>query len=279
MINWLVLILVLINLGVFAWGMSREQQRSEPAPEVHSGIPRLVLVEEQQAAQAEATSTSSDPALAETLDSSETQTAAADEAVRVPTAKSLLPGEGVGSETEARRTAAPVPEEADVEAVIPTLAPPIHCYTLGPFPKRDDAEVVIDLLRPSARAADIRREVDEQQIGYWVVIPPLENESAAIAKVRELKAAGITDVWRFNRGRLANAISLGLFARESLARAHSEDISRKGFTAEVRPRIGEKSTYWIDARFGEVQDIGDGVWLRITEDFPDTQSTAAKCEL
>ena len=279
MINWLVLILVLINLGVFAWGIQREQQRSEPAPGGHSEIPRLVLVEEQQALQAEATSVSPDPALTEPLNNSQTQKAAADEPVRPQKAVSLLPGEGVGSKTEASRTAAPVSEEGGVETVIPTLAPAIHCYTLGPFPRRDDAEVVIELLRPSARAADIRREVDEQEIGYWVVIPPLENESAAIAKVRDLKAAGITDVWRFNRGRLANAISLGLFARENLAQAHRENISRKGFAAEVRPRIGEKSTYWIDARFSEVQDIGDGVWLRITDDYPDTQATTAKCEL
>ena len=146
MINWLVLILVLINLGVFAWGIQREQQRSEPAPGGHSEIPRLVLVEEQQALQAEATSVSPDPALTEPLNNSQTQKAAADEPVRPQKAVSLLPGEGVGSKTEASRTAAPVSEEGGVETVIPTLAPAIHCYTLGPFPRRDDAEVVIELL-------------------------------------------------------------------------------------------------------------------------------------
>lgn len=276
MINWLIIVLVLINLGVFVWGFQREQQLQEPDTELENGIPRLVLVEERRAAAAAQAAAAPAPGaqVGPTATNSVGPDMAPDEQVDPLPAGARGPsGEGAAAGATASFVAEP-----SAEPTMPAPSPE-YCYSLGPFQKRDDAEVVLGLLRPRAAAADIRREVEQQQIGYWVLIPPMQSESEAIGKFEALKAAGITDLWRFTRGSLANAISLGLFARQSMAQAHSEDVNRKGFVTEVRPRLAEKSTYWIDARFGEVQNTISGVWGRIRRDYPDTPSATAQCEL
>ena len=278
MTNWLIVVLALINLGVFAWGLQREYQQREPHAENESGIPRLVLVQELPATQEEAAAKAAAAQAPEERGSTELPTSArSDMAPEAIANRGAEGSNGMSEGRDASETAGGLAGEPRGETVSP--APPASCYTLGPFPKRDDAEAVLEILRLSAAAADIRREVQQQEIGFWVLIPPMASESEAIAKVEELKAAGITDLWRFTRGSLANAISLGLFARQTMAQAHSEEVTRKGFVTEVRPRLAEKSTYWIDARFAEIPDTGSGVWARVRGDYPDVQSVTAQCEL
>jgi len=269
--------------------MQREKQRREPSTESESRIPRLVLVEEQEAAPVEgaaasaagSTQAAAGPALIDPSAIHPDDAAGAQQEVQAspPEVVASLPTENIGAMGTTPQAVETAAASIDAEVNREAPSPTEFCYTLGPFPKREDAETIRQLLQLSASATNVRREAQEQHIGYWVVIPPLETESEAIAKVRALKAAGITDVWRFTRGSLANAISLGLFAREKLARTHSENISSKGFATDVRPRYAERSTYWIDARYGKPQDTADGVWSRIIKDHPETQAAPAKCEL
>ena len=79
--------------------------------------------------------------------------------------------------------------------------------------------------------------------GYKVIVPAQESREAAIKVVEQLAAGGITDVWRFRKGEMVNAISLGIFSKEATASAVATKASALGITADVLPRNRTKTTW------------------------------------
>lgn len=80
--------------------------------------------------------------------------------------------------------------------------------------------------------------VDSQQ---WVVFPALPSRAAAQAKLDELVALGITDIFIVQSGTWANALSLGLYANEELARRRVRELEEKnvhGLRIEPQPKPG-----------------------------------------
>lgn len=75
----------------------------------------------------------------------------------------------------------------------------------------------------------------------WVIFPPLPSPAAAQAKLDELSAIGITDMFIVKSGVWANALSLGLYANEDLARRRVRELEEKnvhGIHIEPQPKQG-----------------------------------------
>ena len=75
----------------------------------------------------------------------------------------------------------------------------------------------------------------------WVIFPPLPSRAAAQAKLDELSAVGITDMFIVSSGAWANALSLGLYANEDLARRRVRELEEKnvhGIRIEPQPKQG-----------------------------------------
>lgn len=321
MIRWLLLVLVIVNLSVFAWGMHREWQRAEAKEEKPAGVKRLLLVGESDqapmvsdqagepgsmpdspapgAAKPELSPPSTEvafprrtePEPARAADSSPPSQAISPLAQPVPEQRTAsekvipqassqiaesepspedepAPSEGTGgpsaaaeetavssSGTEILSASASVSSPADASASEPTetlesgaevQSLVARCFTLGPFPRRDDAETMVAGLQTDGVSAGVRQATQEEVNGYWVMIPPLPDRAAAVAMVKEIKAKGFDDVWRFTKGELNDAISLGLFARESQAQTHRRRLATRGVEADVRPRYAERAAYWVD---------------------------------
>ena len=195
-----------------------------------------------------------------------------------PEASNATMAEGLEEETENLEEAAETypPEGEDAEMITGDRGIVSRCYTVGPFETREDAEKGLEKLAQLDEAADMRQAVDEKHVGYWVLIDQQESRGEAIAKVAELKAAGFSDVWRFTKGRLANAISLGLFARPEQAERHRKQIAAKGFPAEVKPRYVERSVYWVDVD-GSGRDISDDTMNAVTDSYADIKVLQQPC--
>ena len=76
---------------------------------------------------------------------------------------------------------------------------------------------------------------------YWVIFPPLPSRAAAIAKLAEFAAAGIRDAFAVKDGPWTNALSLGLYANEELARRRAREVEDKGVLGtriELQPKQG-----------------------------------------
>lgn len=75
----------------------------------------------------------------------------------------------------------------------------------------------------------------------WVVFPPLPSRAAAKAKLDELGTVGVTDIFIVQSGTWANALSLGLYATEELARRRVRELEEKnvlGLRIEPQPKQG-----------------------------------------
>lgn len=68
----------------------------------------------------------------------------------------------------------------------------------------------------------------EKNLGWWVFLPPQENQIEVQARVDEITRLGITDFALVRGGSMRNAVSLGTFARAAQARQHVANLSRKG---------------------------------------------------
>ena len=174
-------------------------------------------------------------------------------------------------------------QTAQIAAALTTPAPsaqppaPRGCFTLGAFKKLSEVEAAGERLETSVEYVDWRQETREKQIGYWVLIPPQASRQAARRKVKELLDAGIEDVWRFTQGDLANAISLGLFSRQAPAERHRQEISRKGFTTEVRPRYVDETFYWLDFRVTDDRELSSELKGELARDYSGAKVSSREC--
>jgi hypothetical protein len=113
---------------------------------------------------------------------------------------------------------------------------------------------------------------------YWVVFPPLPSREAALTKLEELKALGITEAFTINEDPLRNGISLGLYGSEELARRRIRDLESKGLTSleiETRPKQGTEYYFVIKSEQLEVLKQLD----KLRQTYPSTTLSRVDCHI
>jgi len=264
-VRGLFILLLLVNLAVFGWGMQRDPDFSAPQSVAHTGVGNIRLLSELPVDQ-ESVVTSAGSSAAHEVES------VADTAV-VADAPAPMSGEteDPAPAMEAGAIPLPVPAEEpaiqDQEAVEPVspngqetvrealpsrqeepVGSELMCGAFGPFERGATGREVIDLLKGRGLDASLRRDSLEKPVGYWVLIPPLPDRDAAVAKVAQLRESGITDVRRFVKGEQKNGISLGVFSSRENALRRQKEVSDKGHSSRIVPRTITLPTYWVDYR-------------------------------
>ncbi len=236
-------LLLLANLGYLGWSLY-QLKAVEPAPVVASSrgaVERLHLVEETPAG-----------------DVSSPTAAAAQEEPAPPPPETTVEGGALGEDetTPDRPSPAPAatppgtPAAADDE---PGEGPApgsvvTRCVLLGPLPEEADTDDLRTLLEDKGMTVATETRQDRRPNRYWIYLPPFADITAAREALERLRDAGVTDFIRVMRGPNVNAVSLGLYSRESSARARMDELESKGFEPAM------------DVRHEEV----DQTWLRIT---------------
>ncbi len=133
------------------------------------------------------------------------------------------------------------------------------CFTLGPFVSADIAK------RSSRTLAALGVDVEYREIsqrtprGYWVYLPSSKSYQAAKRKANELQKKGLKDLYIMGKGGHENAISLGLFTRESAANSRFQQVKKLGLKAvlETQYRVNRQS--WLDLKVsdGEVATVAN----------------------
>jgi len=101
-------------------------------------------------------------------------------------------------------------------------------------------------------AAEREFRVDKP-LGWWVYLPPLADAEALRAALEEVSAKGIRDFAAVRGGRLANAVSLGVFPSLDRARAHAAALEAKGLRGlrfGPRPEAGPVRLLWAEKAGG-----------------------------
>ncbi len=246
--KWVILGLVLTNVAFFGWRLSQDQEMvvtdSAPPAAGVAMVNRLLLVSEvesgvlrrrrelpsQQAAQP--------PASPPQPQSSEQLAGKREEAASVPLARALA-----------------LPPVADRE-----------CYTLGPLENEDDISALGAWFNAQGSQATLRSDERREVTSTWVFLPPLASREAADARVREMQAANIDDIYVIPRGDMANAISLGLYSQKDSLQRRVSQLEGQGFTPSVLPRYRTATASWFDVTTSAAQPMTVGVLDQI---FPD----------
>jgi len=118
------------------------------------------------------------------------------------------------------------------------------CARIGPYESEGGSTVAVSQLKAAGidRAQAVPQEVVSVQ--HWVILPPAESRRRALQTLRELQARKI-DSYLITSGEMKNAISLGLFSRDELAKGILEKIREAGYPAEIRRKEKLEKTFWV----------------------------------
>lgn len=150
----------------------------------------------------------------------------------------------------------PPPTLDESEAAAPELAtapPNTVCGELRGFEQEAAATAIAEQLRAAGVAAEVLEAVEQEQTGYWVLIPPAPNRAAASASLDRLEEAKVKDTWLVPAGPLKYAISLGLYSGSGRAEVRAEQIQGLGLPAEVRPKTNDVTRYHVKYKGDEEQ--------------------------
>lgn len=171
--------------------------------------------------------------------------------------------------------AEPDSEENQEQMVVPEKTVIMSCGAFGPLERGSRARSILSKLLQADIKASLRSETRKKTIGYWVIIPPLESQAAAIKTVKELRAQGVKDIRRFFRGDQKNGISLGVFSKPGNAEKRQQELVEKGQPAEVQPRYIDAPLYWVDYRAEE--NLSEKMSQQLLEQYPKLKFEIYSC--
>ena len=224
-IRALIVLLIVLNLGVAAWWISRPAAAPPPLPPQPEGVPRLQLLSE-----------AAPPA----------------PGAQPPPAPVAAPAAAPAAETPAS-TAAAVPTATTSPVAAPAPAPTaLQCHSLGPFATAEVARAAGARLGGQATRQRTRALPGKSAGGYNVFLPPSPDRPAAQALAQRIDAAGFDDFLILNSGELANGIALGRYGSREAAERRQSALVAGGFPAQVAP-VGSEgpAQWWLDVQAGE----------------------------
>ena len=225
----LFLLLLLANLGLFAWAkLYVVPGGADLAPSPPPGGQPLKLMSELSAAERK------DLATVTTLPAPDTAPAAATHAAAAP---------------------------ATGAAALAAQA----CVSYGPFPSADAAGQGMTRLKGAGLSVSQRTVPGKAKLGYWVYLPPFGSRKEADAASDMLKKRGVKDIYVVADEANRNAVSLGVFSQKDGAIQREKEIKKMGFKSQMAERFREEARYWLDAKGADsalpgadtFKDLGD----------------------
>ena len=267
----LFIMLVLTNIGVFAWwysgGDAEQADTAQPQP---AGSERVLLLSEVLEAEAEAAAAEQAQAVAQAaaVDEPAAETVVAEaetkSAIKTEPESATKPAKAAATKPAPAKaapakpaTAKPAPAKtvatkptAPEKPVKPTAvaATADSCYTLGPFRDLDRLRGIIKNVRNQVVEASFRSSKEQEPTLTWVYLAPAADLEGAKGTTRALRKQKITDSFIITEGEDKFGISLGYYRDKKGALRLRDQIRAKGFKPLTRPILREYTNYWLDYR-------------------------------
>jgi hypothetical protein len=170
-------------------------------------------------------------------------------------------------------------EVKEIAAVTPPPdATPVQvaCYEWGSFSVAS-LQKARDILARYSLDATLKQQSSQEATRYWVYIPRLKSAEAAQAKVDELRALGIEDIFVVQEPQWRNAISLGVFKDEQLAANLLKEVKSEGVVSAVKAvrnqEKGRASLFISNMSSDTAAEIE-----KLKPDFPGSELKQATCQ-
>jgi len=141
---------------------------------------------------------------------------------------------------------APPPKSDPKPKTTASLGAGAVCYSLGPFEGQNQVRSISAKLTDLGALANDRSEKLRVPIGYWVYLPKYDSWNEARRKVMELEEKGLKDIFIMGRGRMKNAVSLGLYKEEKGATDRMKLVRSLGVDPKLETQYTVDERYWID---------------------------------
>ncbi|MGY1531010.1 SPOR domain-containing protein [Luteimonas sp. A649] len=238
----LLVLLVMLNFGVATWWLLRPEPPA-PAPWAPpADVPRLQLLGEQVAVQADP-----GPGIAP-VDGAEPPEAGAAAAEPLSTPDADAPA---AVAQDASSVAPPPSPDAGPQAA---AAATLRCSSFGPFPDAVSVAAARSALQPLGATRMRVRDVVEAPRGWRVVMAPQPDRAAADALAAKIREAGFDDLLVVPSGDEANGIALGRYGSEPSARRRESALRAAGFPAQAQPLGDTVIRHWLDVAAGPAFD-------------------------
>jgi hypothetical protein len=126
-----------------------------------------------------------------------------------------------------------------------------------------------------ARVLAIRHEQHETFSNNRVYLPAASSRAAAAATVGELRGRGVSDVAVILKGPLTNAVSLGVFRKESNMRRRVAELETLGYSVSTVANTRVEDEFAIEARADGDGAAFDDAW---TAAFPGQPIRSIDCD-
>ena len=166
-------------------------------------------------------------------------------------------------------------------AAAPTPAPqpaPVQtaCYEWGSFSTGNISRAK-NILEKFSIQSELRQTASQEATRYWVYIPPLANAEKAQAKIDEVRALGVEEIFIVQEPQWRNAISLGVFKDEALAAKLLEELHGRGVKSAikgVRNHESGQSSFYIK----NISDAVAGEIGKLKPDFSGSELKKVACQ-
>ncbi|OUR88341.1 hypothetical protein A9Q81_24160 [Gammaproteobacteria bacterium 42_54_T18] len=118
------------------------------------------------------------------------------------------------------------------------------CPHAGPFDAESDAVELVELLSSDNFLAQVQSVEISKEVDNWVLIPAKVSKKASMVLLKELQAKKI-DSYLVAEGEHRNAISLGLFNKQSSAEGVQERMLAAGYKSNIQTLERLTFEYWV----------------------------------
>jgi hypothetical protein len=156
-------------------------------------------------------------------------------------------------ESDARQSPSETREIEDLTATQPPGAVlPLTCQALGPFLAESGLKAFEKRLDRLGLSAKPQIRYQREQVGYSVLLPPMDYEAALQIK-RKLEKENITATFIGDN----NVLSLGAFSDKTQAEKVLARAQTLGLDPRIEPGYAKRSTYWlvIERRDNQVENL------------------------
>lgn len=156
---------------------------------------------------------------------------------------------------QARPPGAPGPRDSLVSAAPPPPPPPAtRCYRLGPIDAANQVASLGAALTGRGLSYIQRNDTVRAESGYWVHLPPAASRAAAEARLRELRKAGVKDIYIAPDKGQDHTVSLGVFKERDNAERRLRELTARGIKARLDTRFEVRTRHWLEVQSVEAND-------------------------
>ncbi|MBE9561997.1 MAG: SPOR domain-containing protein [Proteobacteria bacterium] len=147
------------------------------------------------------------------------------------------------------------------------------CFKSGPYTKIDVAEGAVNWLEDNNISVILDKNTDKKLINTWVYLPSFKNLEEAKRIQTDLNKAGIKE-HSIVKGKLKNAISLGVYGVPTNAAIRVKELQAKGYSnVKTREKFKESTNYWLNIKM-----LPDNLIDSFKKSFKDFTLTSVACE-